>query len=547
MDEYSSKRATDGVIVSRKGTNHVFRDTANNRDRNAQFCNRLGCGGRVNTPRGSQISCSEKGKSLRPPIRSSYSGKEVIGSSSRTLSGTSNPRKSFMESRKTLPSDSSETSSIQDEPEVSELIPPPEKIQRGAQAESKDAESGNVTLMDVGSSSIASNTRSRRSFHQRPGFRSQNNVVGCSVSLGSKNTAQVTPAGSSRYGLRNLKCNSVSDVIPSGCSSSDSSFNRRKDMVKKRNSEGESSSTSRGKKMSASSWEGRNSVSRNGISISDSRGSQNTPTQRDKIVASVRTRRSTSGPTRVQLSGQGNANPQSPNETPPMTPPMPHCHDLNGPSLSHNISEHSAQAPLSRSISYIQPGSSSERSHGDIPPGPVEVGITRSLMNWDGLRHYNMDGIAEVLLALERIEQDEELTQEQVLETSLFLNGLNFFDHHIDMRLDTDNMSYEELLALEERMGNVSTALTEEALSECIKRDIYQSAPSDDESNGYNGDKDDIKCSICQEEYLVGDEMGSLQCDHSYHHVCIRQWLQLKNWCPICKASAAPSLSSSSS
>ncbi|KAJ7958650.1 E3 ubiquitin-protein ligase MBR2-like [Quillaja saponaria] len=546
MDEYSSKRVNDGVVVSRKGTNHVFRETANSRDRNAQFCNRLGCGGRVNSSRGSQIGCSERGTSLRPLIHSSSNGKEVIGSSSRTLSGTRNPRKSFTKTQKMLSADSSETSSVQDEPEVSELIPPPEKIQRGLQAESKNVESGNISLMDVGSSSVASNTRSRRTFRQGPGLHSQDNLVGCSISSGSKSTAQVAPAGSSRYGLRNLKCNSVSDSIPSGCVSSDSSLNRRKDTIKKRNSEAESSSTSKGKKMSGSSWEGRSSVSRNGISISDPRRSRNMPPHRDNIVASVRTRRSTSSHTRGRLSSQGNENAQSLNETPLTIPPMPHPDDLNAPSLSHTSEHHSSETSLSRSLSYSRPGSSNDRLRGIMLPGPLGAGITRSQMNGDDLRRYNMDGIAEVLLALERIEQDEELTHEQilVLETSLFLNGLNFLDQHRDMRLDIDNMSYEELLALEERMGSVSTALTEEALSGCLNRCIYESAPSNDVANW---EKDDIKCSICQEEYVVGDEMGGLQCEHRYHVICIQQWLQLKNWCPICKAFAAPSTSSSSS
>uniref|UniRef100_A0A2P2II45 RING-type E3 ubiquitin transferase n=1 Tax=Rhizophora mucronata TaxID=61149 RepID=A0A2P2II45_RHIMU len=111
------------------------------------------------------------------------------------------------------------------------------------------------------------------------------------------------------------------------------------------------------------------------------------------------------------------------------------------------------------------------------------------------------------------------------------------------MRLDIDNMSYEELLALEERMGTVSTALTEEALSECLKISTYCSAPLEDAitSNGKERDKDDVKCSICQEVYADGEEVGRLHCQHMYHVVCVHQWLRLKNWCPICKASAAHS------
>ena len=34
------------------------------------------------------------------------------------------------------------------------------------------------------------------------------------------------------------------------------------------------------------------------------------------------------------------------------------------------------------------------------------------------------------------------------------------------------------------------------------------------------------------------DEVGRLDCGHGYHTSCIKQWLLLKNLCPICKASA---------
>ncbi|CAF1787676.1 unnamed protein product [Brassica napus] len=151
-----------------------------------------------------------------------------------------------------------------------------------------------------------------------------------------------------------------------------------------------------------------------------------------------------------------------------------------------------------------------------------------------------MNGIAEVvLLALERIEHDHELTYEQLasLETNLFSSGMiRFHDQHSDMRIDIDNMSYEELLALGDEIGTVSTALSEEALSRSLKKSIYQET---DETGAISLDKDDdIKCSICQEEYVDGDEVGTMPCEHMYHVSCVQQWLRMKNWCPICKTSA---------
>lgn len=45
-------------------------------------------------------------------------------------------------------------------------------------------------------------------------------------------------------------------------------------------------------------------------------------------------------------------------------------------------------------------------------------------------------------------------------------------------------------------MGTVSTALTEEALLKCLKRESYQKKKCDDEAAAIV-DKDDAKCSIC--------------------------------------------------
>ena len=61
--------------------------------------------------------------------------------------------------------------------------------------------------------------------------------------------------------------------------------------------------------------------------------------------------------------------------------------------------------------------------------------------------------------------------------------------------------------------------------------------------------QDLIQINLCnlQEEYVVGDEIGRLQCSHKYHVDCVQEWLKLKNWCPMCKESATLSNSSSSS
>ncbi|KAL7233921.1 hypothetical protein ACSBR1_017513 [Camellia fascicularis] len=68
-------------------------------------------------------------------------------------------------------------------------------------------------------------------------------------------------------------------------------------------------------------------------------------------------------------------------------------------------------------------------------------------------------------------------------------------DVHENMRLDVDDMSYEELLALEDQIGNVSTGLSEEAILAAVRRHFYLSMklgpPVEEEP-----------CCICQEDYV---------------------------------------------
>uniref|UniRef100_A0A0D9WD63 RING-type E3 ubiquitin transferase n=2 Tax=Leersia perrieri TaxID=77586 RepID=A0A0D9WD63_9ORYZ len=106
------------------------------------------------------------------------------------------------------------------------------------------------------------------------------------------------------------------------------------------------------------------------------------------------------------------------------------------------------------------------------------------------------------------------------------------FDPHWDMRLDIDDMSYEELLALEERIGDVNTGLADEKISGCVMEVACHSNSHSQE------DQDNERCVICLEEYKHEDSLGRLKCGHGFHGNCIKKWLQVKNICPVCKAAA---------
>ncbi|XP_038885022.1 probable E3 ubiquitin-protein ligase RHG1A isoform X2 [Benincasa hispida] len=488
MDEYPSKRVADGY-TSRRGPNAVLKDTANSRDQDGKYCSRIGCSGRLNSPKSTRSSYSEKLKSPLQSFRTSSSGKEIAGSSSRTYYAVRGSKKSVAETQRKLSTqleiDSSETSSTQDDPEISQVIPSNERIRTGLHVSLKSSDSIDDAMMEPGSSSVAPNTRGRRDFNQRSGTRNKDTPASSSVLTGSK-SSRPTPRGGA-----------------------DPNLSKRKDTEKKRNPEAESSST-KGKKMNGSSSERRITSSGYGVSISDSRGAKNGTSNRDGI-ASGRSRASINGTSRARSHGnKPDRNTTSLHESQSLISQVSQGHQPNS-SIDNNAHEVSTEIS-DHPISYRRSDSMNENILSHRPASPADIGLARSLTTRDSFRHY---GIAEVLLALERIEHEEELTYEQVilLETNLFLSGLNFYDQHRDMRLDIDNMSYEELLALEERMGTVSTAVTEEALSQCLNRSTYQSRHAEDTSAGGSEYEDGVKCCICQESTHM--EMKSGRCSAS--------------------------------
>ncbi|KMT01626.1 hypothetical protein BVRB_9g216200 isoform A [Beta vulgaris subsp. vulgaris] len=100
-------------------------------------------------------------------------------------------------------------------------------------------------------------------------------------------------------------------------------------------------------------------------------------------------------------------------------------------------------------------------------------------------------------------------------------------DRHRDMRLDVDQMSYEELLTLGEQIGSVKTGLEEETIMKLLKRREYECVINDPSSDAET-------CCICIQEYVREEDIGVLNCGHEFHTACIKKWLKIKNKCPIC-------------
>ncbi|KAI5657270.1 hypothetical protein M9H77_26063 [Catharanthus roseus] len=101
---------------------------------------------------------------------------------------------------------------------------------------------------------------------------------------------------------------------------------------------------------------------------------------------------------------------------------------------------------------------------------------------------------------------------------------------HDRMRMDIDNLSYEDLLPLGENIGNVSTTLNEETIRNRLKCGKYR-------VNKYVGTPEKQKY-VAFDEFVNSKELGKLDYCHSYHVTCIEKWLMEKNCCPLCKRTA---------
>ena len=89
---------------------------------------------------------------------------------------------------------------------------------------------------------------------------------------------------------------------------------------------------------------------------------------------------------------------------------------------------------------------------------------------------------------------------------------------------DPDKMTYEQLLELEEKVGNVSKGLTKAQIRK-IPRFIYQ-------KNKYKNI--DNKCVVCQYEFKNGENITKLNCGHVFHTDCVDTWLSKNKVCPMC-------------
>ncbi|KAK9271293.1 hypothetical protein L1049_026883 [Liquidambar formosana] len=213
--------------------------------------------------------------------------------------------------------------------------------------------------------------------------------------------------------------------------------------------------------------------------------------------------------------------------------------ESGGPSSNYSPLRSGGPAPSQEVV--LPTGTNNQGNHPSFPrsamwmerQGDGVLGIPYSLRTLAAASEGRSRLVSEIRSVLDLMRRGEGLRFEDVmiLDQSVFFGVADVHDRHRDMRLDVDNMSYEELLALEERIGNVNTGLSEDAILNRLKQRKYVSI-------AIGAQLEAEPCSICQEEYNDGEDLGTLECGHDFHSGCIKQWLTLKNLCPICKTTA---------
>ena len=88
-----------------------------------------------------------------------------------------------------------------------------------------------------------------------------------------------------------------------------------------------------------------------------------------------------------------------------------------------------------------------------------------------------------------------------------------------------DQMTYEQLLQLEDNVGSVNKGLTSEQIDNLPNKRFKK------EKN-----REFFQCIICMEEFQEKEKVKALPCAHIFHINCIKQWLLKQKTCPFCKS-----------
>ncbi|KAG2470661.1 E3 ubiquitin-protein ligase Arkadia isoform X2 [Polypterus senegalus] len=129
---------------------------------------------------------------------------------------------------------------------------------------------------------------------------------------------------------------------------------------------------------------------------------------------------------------------------------------------------------------------------------------------------------------------------------------------YISSRMTGFNRTYEDLLHLEERLGNVNRGASQTTIERCTYPHKYKKVRTSgpcirkrklhgkhDDDEAAEEDTEE-KCTICLSILEEGEDVRRLPCMHLFHQLCVDQWLTTNKKCPICRVDIEAQLSAES-
>ena len=119
---------------------------------------------------------------------------------------------------------------------------------------------------------------------------------------------------------------------------------------------------------------------------------------------------------------------------------------------------------------------------------------------------------------------DDDIQLNEALQEELAIQAVN--QQIIDeLCPNPDAMTYEQLLQLEDNVGNVSKGISVQQFEKLpikkYKKEKYS---------------ENFQCIICMEEFKEKEKIKLLPCGHIFHPNCIKEWLMKQKSCPFCKS-----------
>ncbi|XP_072326809.1 E3 ubiquitin-protein ligase Arkadia isoform X1 [Scyliorhinus torazame] len=131
---------------------------------------------------------------------------------------------------------------------------------------------------------------------------------------------------------------------------------------------------------------------------------------------------------------------------------------------------------------------------------------------------------------------------------------IRYISSRLEGRFPGLRATYEDLLHLEERLGNVNRGASQGTIERCTYPHKYKKVITDlqrklqykqEDDDGIEDDTEE-KCTICLSILEEGEDVRRLPCMHLFHQVCVDQWLTTNKKCPICRVDIEAQLSADS-